>query len=181
MTFTSLCRWTITLVAVTLMITGSLLIVAKLGTPTPYVRAGYVPTSGSPLDQERAILHLFEEHVKWIFGVDITYEPNLPTLGLSISSPEDGIRGIWVRDSWNPQSKFENLAHEAAHWVCPPTLSRAEAEVFVEAVARGVCEKWQMPCTEQSERYADQYKQSRYILSALRDEIRWAVIVLSGL
>lgn len=91
-----------------------------------------------------------------------------------ISSREHRI--IALDGTLSPNAKFQVLAHEAAHILQPPDMTKAEGEVFADAVSYLVTGD----DVAIFSRYLAGNKSGLHALKTYRREIRWAASVLSG-
>ena len=110
--------------------------------------------------------------VSTVFGVEIR------------KGTHDGIAGFVVREArvivldstLSPNAALQVLAHEAGHILQPEGLSKADAEVFADAVAYLVTGD----DVHVYGRYLAGSKQGLHVLKTYRREIEWAAKVLRG-
>ena len=106
-------------------------------------------------------------------------------LGVQVqASATPGVAGLASREAriiaidptLSPNAALQVLAHEAGHILQPDGLSKAEAEVFADAVAYLVTGD----DVHVYGRYLAGSKQGLGVLKTYRREIEWAATVLSG-
>jgi len=139
----------------------------------PYADSGYAAD-----DLMSARLRSFQATMEHVLHVTIEYQGQEHMGAAGFTNVAE--RYIIITQELSPQAKIEVLAHEGAHMLEPWGLSRAESEVFADAVSYEVCKRLGFDTRETVARYLAGYKQATYILRAYKMEIAWAATVLSG-
>lgn len=140
----------------------------------PLSQAGFVPTCS---DQAEGTLRTFEAHVGRTLGITVTYDL---ADGSHAGGYSPSLRRIQVATKLDAMGRLEVIAHEAAHAIQPPGLSRSEADVWADTVAMKVCKRFGIDIEPQTSRYLAGQKQALHILHDYQAEIEWAVVVLTG-
>lgn len=136
----------------------------------------------APLDDNFAPQTLrLETVVEFVMGVQVNYvdieEPGL--FGFTQLKPN--VHEVNVLKTLHQTARLEILSHEAAHRLQPPTISTdSDSEVFAESVSFLVCRVAGHDDLERASVYLAVHKGGLHVLRDYRQDIDYAVMVLTG-
>jgi hypothetical protein len=145
----------------------------------PMFHAVYVPPAGDEFMGQALVL---QGIVETVLGVQVIYEPITEDDMVGWTKIGPGIRAVHVEAGIGWTGRLEVLAHEAGHRLQPPVFDAksSESEVFAETVSFLVCRVYGHDTLEKSANYLAVHKGGLHVLRDYRQEIEFAVAVLSG-
>lgn len=153
--------------------------VIQFALDTPFSASGYVPVPGDSLREPLKALEarLAELQVTVAEMPPEEHQDGQGNWGSAIPAE----RMIWMPPMLSVNTRFEVLAHEAAHIYQPTNAThRLGAELFAELVAWEVARYYGHDMTESSGRYLAGYKESLVYAIPYKTDIEYVFRILVG-
>lgn len=146
---------------------------------TPFAESGYAPVPGNHLSGPLKALEARLEELKVTVAVMPAEEHQDGQGNWGSAVPAE--RHIWLPPMLSTNTRFEVLAHEAAHIYQPPIVSHGRgAELFAELVGWRVAKHYGHDMTQSSGKYLAGYKEALIFEPVYRTDIERVFRILVG-